>query len=143
MISLPDYTIFKEIYISKRRILCKGVRNRDQMPVIIKTHSPSPEILNDNYLLKHEYMLLKVLNGNGFPKPYALEKYPDGLTLILEYIEGQPLSEYLDINNIDLSTFLDIAPETWDESLHLRLPARFGRSIICTSSSSPSSFSRR
>mgnify|MGYP000465633281 CR=1 FL=1 len=106
MISLPGYKITKELCRGNQRIYYDGVREQDDTPVIIKTHFSGPGASSDQVRLRHEYELLKELNGKGIPKTHAIELYPNGLALILESMDGLLLSEYIGTEKTDLSLFL-------------------------------------
>ena len=109
MISLPGYKIIKERCRGNQRVYYDGIREKDEIPVIIKTHFLSPESSNNRDRLLNEYELLKDLKGKGVPQINAIEPYPNGLALILEHMDGLLLSEYIGAKKTDLSIFLKIA----------------------------------
>lgn len=109
MLNLPDYNLIKELSKGNERIYYTGEREQDGSPVIIKTHLPNIGSLDAHNQLKHEYELLQSIKGNGIPKACGLITHVNGLALVMEYVDGILLSEYMDCEEIDLRIFLKIA----------------------------------
>jgi predicted ATPase/GAF domain-containing protein len=96
MFSILDYKITETVHERSPTIVYRALRQSDQVSVILKTFNvefPTPKAI---LCLKHEYALLKTLNIKGVIKAFALEKWNNGLVLVLEDIKGDSLAAYLD-----------------------------------------------
>ncbi|HEX3034638.1 MAG TPA: serine/threonine-protein kinase PknK, partial [Thermodesulfobacteriota bacterium] len=105
---ISGYGIVEEIYRGRRRVVYRGNRDHDGVPVIIKTFTNDFLPQKDIAALKHEYDILHNLKIDGIPKTYGLDKYNGRLALILEDIGGEPLRNLIDAKQIDLTVFLEI-----------------------------------
>jgi predicted ATPase/signal transduction histidine kinase len=110
MIALSGYTVTKEIYSDARIGIYRGYNHDDHAtPVILKvlkTDYPTPKEIAQ---FRHEYEITKELNLTGAIKPYQLQKYNNGLALILEDVGGESLQNIIADKRINLVTFLKIA----------------------------------
>ena len=86
---------------------------------LFKSEHPRPRELAK---LQHEYALLRSLDIPGVIKAYALEKYGNGLALIVQGVEAQPLSRRIAEGGIAIPTALTVALRLSEilESLHER-----------------------
>jgi len=107
--ALRDHYIIKEtLHESDTVMLCRGVRQQDGVPVIIKTlraASPTPRQVE---YLRQEYELGRQIDSPYVVKPYALEKHEARLSLILADFGGDPLSGRLG-TPLAVDRFLDLA----------------------------------
>jgi predicted ATPase/transcriptional regulator with GAF, ATPase, and Fis domain/tRNA A-37 threonylcarbamoyl transferase component Bud32 len=107
--NVPGYTAAAEIYRGSERIVYRATRDRDGIPVIIKSclaEFPSPiEIAG----LRREYELLRGLGIHGVPEAYGLEAHRDRLALVLEDAGGSTLKALIAGGAIDLPRFFDVA----------------------------------
>ncbi|MBR8834806.1 MAG: EAL domain-containing protein [Stigonema ocellatum SAG 48.90 = DSM 106950] len=98
-------------------VIYRGVRELNQMPVLmkfIKTEYPS---LEDIARLKYEHQILQSLDIPGVIKSYALEDLHQFWVLVLEDFGGEPLSTFLNLHSgggskkksLELNKFLHIA----------------------------------
>ena len=105
----PDlYTITATLHEDAAVGLYRGVRQRDGIPVIIKSlrsETPAPRELER---LRHEYEIARRLDSSYLLKPEALETQQAQAQLIFEDFDGEPLSSQLN-NPLELGRFLDIA----------------------------------
>ena len=109
MITLSGYTITGEIYTDAKISIDRGYNQDDNTPVIIKTlrtEYPTPQEIAR---FRHEYEIIKELQLNGSVKAYQLQKYNNGLALVLEDIGGDSLKNILASQKLDLLTILKIA----------------------------------
>jgi PAS domain S-box-containing protein len=114
MLTLPNYQISTQIYESANSVVYRGVRNKDNQPVILKVLKedyPTPEELTR---YRQEYDITHLLkNLEGVVKAYGLEKHQNTLVIILEDFEAESLKIWLD----EQRTF------TLDELLRLAIQA--------------------
>lgn len=90
-------------------LLLSGHERASGAPVVIKVASAESPPPRDLARLRHEYLILRSLSIPGVVKALGLERYGNGLALILEGVRGQPLSTYLRAHRPDLITALRIA----------------------------------
>ena len=105
---IPGYSQIQEIQSGLRTVIYRAYNKRTQQPVIIKVlkaEFPPPQ---DTARFQHEYDLSRALNISGIVKPYSLEKYQNGLALVLEDFGGHSLKIYRENQDIDLTEFLQI-----------------------------------
>jgi predicted ATPase/signal transduction histidine kinase/tRNA A-37 threonylcarbamoyl transferase component Bud32 len=109
MITLSGYTITGEIYTDAKISIYRGYNQDDNTPVIIKTLKTEYPTPQEIARFRHEYEIIKELQLNGSVKAYQLQKYNNGLALILEDIGGDSLKNILANQKLDLLTVLKIA----------------------------------
>src|SRR6185503_7192036 len=106
---LSNYNIIEQVYQGNNTIIYRGERTSDGMPVMIKalrSDYPTPRQLAS---LRHEYEMIKNLDLPGVVKTYGMEQWENRPALILEDLDGQPLSTLIAARRPDLTTFLRIA----------------------------------
>ncbi|BAP55811.1 putative ATPase [Thioploca ingrica] len=109
MITLFGYTITGEIYTDAKISIYRGYNHDDNTPVIIKTLTTEYPTPKEITRFRHEYEIIKELQLNGSVKAYQLQKYKNGLALILEDIGGDSLRNIIANQKLDLLTILKIA----------------------------------
>jgi PAS domain S-box-containing protein len=109
MITIAGYRIKKKVYKSAHRIYYQGINEGTNAPVFIKTPSSITATARDIGQIAHENEILKTLSIKGVARPIAIEKYPHGLVLILENMNGQFLAEAIKANSLNLADALTIA----------------------------------
>ena len=103
MISIPNYQLSEQIYESANSIVYRGIRNNDNLPIILK-------ILKSNYptvqaLARYhrEYSIVcELKNLDGVVNVYSLEKYKNTPILCLEDFGGKSLAYWLEKNSFTL-----------------------------------------
>lgn len=120
MIALPGYTLTEMIHEGAETLVYRGVRDSDGALIVaklFKSEHPRPRELAK---LQHEYTLLRSLDIPGVIKAYALEKYGNGLALIVQGIDAQPLSRRIAEGALAIPTALTVALRLAEilESLH-------------------------
>lgn len=109
MILIPGYIIIEKISEGTHTALYRGYRESDEKRVVIKIlveEKPSPK---DIARLENEYELLQHLYGDGAVDVYGLQKYQNGLALILEDFGTLTLKELLAQKRLSLDEFLSLA----------------------------------
>jgi diguanylate cyclase (GGDEF)-like protein/PAS domain S-box-containing protein len=108
MVAIPEYKIEK-IYEGIETVVYRSNLEQGQQPVAIKFLKSEYPTLEEITRLRHEYKVLKDLTIEGVVKPYGLEKYQNGLALILEDFGGQSLGQILKYRQLTISECLLIA----------------------------------
>jgi PAS domain S-box-containing protein len=116
MITFPGYPIFAQIDESADSAIYRGIRERDNQPVILKvlkSEYPTPLEL-ERY--QQEYEILQNLDVEGVVRVYGLESYQRTVALILEDFGGQSLCHLMGDQSvaggeISLLEFLQLAIE--------------------------------
>ncbi len=109
MKKLSSYQLQDTVIASKSWFLYKAVSSLNEEQVLIKI-IPNKVDPQSKAELIHEYYTLSDSELYGVLKPVALEKSKEQPYVVMEYFEGQPLTEWLRNNQIfDISTFLKIA----------------------------------
>ncbi len=106
---VPGYSILEKLYTGRRRVVYRALREEDRSTVILKSllkELPSSQDLTN---LKHEFDVLTRLQAPGVIKAFDLAQSGKSAVLVLEDIQGQPLSELIGLGDVDLPAFLRIA----------------------------------
>ncbi len=106
---LPGYRILRKIYDGSETFVYRAIQTSTRTPVVIKVPAreyPLPSVLAR---LKHEFKLLSSLDVEGIIKVLALEKFGNGLALVIEDFGGTALKELLAEGPMDLEEFLNMA----------------------------------
>ncbi|MCK5719635.1 MAG: AAA family ATPase, partial [Thiomargarita sp.] len=114
MLNLPNYQIKEQIYESINSTVYRGIRNKDNQPVILKMLKqdyPSPAELTR---YQQEYEITLDLNLTGVIKTYGIEKYQNTLVIILEDFDGTSLKELMAARPLTVQEFLPLAIQITD-----------------------------
>ncbi|MEH2372412.1 AAA family ATPase [Nostoc sp.] len=96
MIALPGFEIVTLLKAGVKAVIYRGIKVKDQCPVIIKGLRPEQCTPNNIEQLKHEYAIAQRLNTAAVVKAYALEMYQGIPYLIMEDFGGRSLDHLLD-----------------------------------------------
>jgi len=103
------YTLAKKLRESPEVTLFRGTRNSDRLPVVLK-------VLNSEYprpreiaKLKHEHAVLQSFDSPQVVRTLGLEKFGNGMALVLEDVGEQSLDRFVGEQRLDLETFLSTA----------------------------------
>ncbi len=92
---VAGYAILKKIHQGSRTLVYRGVRDRDQKPVIIKLLKNEYPTFSELVQFRNQYTITKNLDIPGIVKPLALEKYGNGYVLVMEDSGDVSLSDYM------------------------------------------------
>ncbi|WP_437476653.1 AAA family ATPase [Sorangium sp. So ce1014] len=109
MVELPHYTLRDKLYDSAGRVLYRGIRDEDGLPVVIKFLKDEHANPRDLAKLRHEFSILRELDWPGVIKAHALEVHEQSAGLVLEDVGETPLSEHLRGRGLDLAQALHVA----------------------------------
>ena len=108
-ITIAGYNVIKVLYESTTTCVYRASKEPEQVSAIIKTLKAEYPTLEQLSRLRHEYQILQTLDIEGIVKPLALETHHNGLALILSDFEGEPLTQLIAAQSLELSKFLPIA----------------------------------
>jgi predicted ATPase/serine phosphatase RsbU (regulator of sigma subunit) len=109
MLTLPNYQISTQLYESPNSLVYRGVRDKDNQPIILKVLKedyPTPEELTR---YRQEYEITHDLDSEGIIKVYGIEKYQNTLVMILEDFGGDSLRQLMTDRSFTLTEFLSLA----------------------------------
>ena len=108
--TVPGYRITRKIYEGSKTTVFRAVSlDNPEFKVIIKVLSSEFPTPQDIARVKHEYSILNRLDLEGVPRIVGLERYRNGLALVLEDIGAEPLRDRLDRSPLTVSEFLPVA----------------------------------
>ncbi|MDY6806760.1 MAG: serine/threonine-protein kinase, partial [Cyanobacteriota bacterium] len=107
--ALPGYEFAQEIATGLGTVIYRAIRKSDNRPVIVKRTSAQYPTIEEITRLKQEYTIAKNLDCQGIIKAYALEKYKNGLALILEDVVGASMKQICAWEKLQLREILRIA----------------------------------
>jgi PAS domain S-box-containing protein len=96
MIALPGFKIITLLKAGVKAVIYRGIKVKDECPVIIKGLRPEQCTPNNIEQLKHEYAIAQRLNTTAVVKVYALEMHQGIPYLIMEDFEARSLDQFLD-----------------------------------------------
>lgn len=102
---LKNFNITETLYESSKTLIYKATRNSDSRPVIIKIRK-NPD---DDYLLKHEYDILKNNRMDGAVNVLNLVYGDEATYLLLDDSKGVVLNSYLINKSLTQREFVTIA----------------------------------
>ncbi len=94
-IEIPGYDAAATIYESHTTMVCRAIRRRDQLPVILKILKPSPASHASPDRYHHELEMIRLVHSANVIQAYGLETWENTVFLVLEDIGGSPLSALL------------------------------------------------
>ena len=119
---IHGFTVTEEVYRGRTRVVYRGRRDRDGVPVILKTFTDGVPASIAGASLRREYDLIKDLDVPGVARAYGLVAGGDGAVLVLEDVGGERLKTLLAAGRLDLGTTLRLGVQLADAvaALHRR-----------------------
>ncbi|BDI15650.1 hypothetical protein ANSO36C_14520 [Nostoc cf. commune SO-36] len=96
MIALPGFKIVTLLKAGVKAVIYRGIKVKDECPVIIKGLRKEQCTPNNIEQLKHEYAIAQRLNTTAAVKVYALEMHKGIPYLIMEDFQARSLDQFLD-----------------------------------------------
>ncbi len=109
--TLPGFAIFHELHHDAKHVIYRGIREKDQKPLLIKTFTSQHPRLEDVARLKGEFDLLKHIETPSIIKTYGLEEHQNNYFLLLEDTQDIPIEKLLRVKKLDLLDKLDLSIE--------------------------------
>jgi predicted ATPase/signal transduction histidine kinase/tRNA A-37 threonylcarbamoyl transferase component Bud32 len=111
-VNLPGYRIDEKMYVGIRTFVYRGIREIDNLPVILKLMRKNYPSFNEIVQFRNQYTICKNLGIAGVVEPLSLETYQNGYALVMEDFGGISLKEYTEQytkSALPLNEFLTIA----------------------------------
>ncbi|MBL9008770.1 MAG: AAA family ATPase [Myxococcales bacterium] len=112
MHQLPNYTIKAVLHEGSSTAILRGTNKATGASVVLKVPRGEYPTPMEIATFRQECLLLRSLNLPGVVKAYGIEKYGNGLALVLEDLQGQSLAALSSSRRLDLKTQLQIAVRT-------------------------------
>ncbi|AOY82689.1 trifunctional serine/threonine-protein kinase/ATP-binding protein/sensor histidine kinase [Moorena producens JHB] len=109
LITLTGYQITETLYRSSRTLVYRGLRESDQIPVVIKLLNTDYPSFGELVRFRNQFTIAKNLDIPGIVKPYCLEHYRHSYALVMEDFGGISLGDYSNGQPMSLGTFFPIA----------------------------------
>ncbi|MEG4069352.1 AAA family ATPase [Microcoleus sp. Pol11C2] len=93
--NLLGYEITEKLYVGTRTLVYRGIRTRDQYPVVVKLLRNKYPTFNELVQFRNQYTIAKNLDFPHLVKPLTLEVYQNSYVLVMEDFGGISLSTYL------------------------------------------------
>ncbi len=103
------YNILETVYRSSRSIIFRALDNANHNKVIFKTLNIDLYDLDALNKLKHEYKLLKELQGDFTVKAFEFISMENRFSMVIEDFGAISLAQYIESRKLDLNEFLCIA----------------------------------
>jgi len=107
--TLSGYDINEVLYEGAKSLVYRGVRQSDQLPVIIKLLKRNLPSHNELLSFRHQYSLLKDIHLDGVIPTLALESWQEKLALVMPDNHSLDLKLYCNKTPLSIRDFLDIA----------------------------------
>jgi predicted ATPase/transcriptional regulator with GAF, ATPase, and Fis domain len=109
MLAVPGYTSTQELHRGRKCVVVRARRDRDDLPVILKTPAADFPKPSDVAAIRREYDILASLAVPGVARAAALEVVRDRPVLVLEDHGGVSLKGLLAGKPLDLAAFFGYA----------------------------------
>ncbi|MBD2129639.1 AAA family ATPase [Microcoleus sp. ZQ-A2] len=107
-LTIAGYNLTEVIYDGSTTRVYRATKEIESFSVIIKTIKAEYPTLEQISRLKHEYKILQFLQIEGIVKPLSLERYKNGLALVLSDFGGETLKKNLINRKLELTYLLPI-----------------------------------
>jgi serine/threonine protein kinase len=107
--NLPGYILATEIHRGGKRVVYRGTRDRDGLPVIVKSFLHEYPTPLETAGLRREFELIHGLGISGVAQAYGLEIHRDRLALVLEDVGDRTLKALIARAPLELERFFDLA----------------------------------
>jgi predicted ATPase/signal transduction histidine kinase len=111
---IAGYRLVQELYRGSRTLVYRGIREKDQQPVVIKLLRKDYPSFHELLQFRNQYTIAKNLHLPGIVVPYGLESYGHSYALVMEDCGGVALTDYTKTHVMQLHEFLEIAIQLAD-----------------------------
>ncbi len=109
-VDIPGLSLTRPLYQSQRSLIYLAVRELDGVSVVVKTAQEEYPTRHEIARFQREYQIQQQLHSSGIPKVYDLVQMGNRPALLMEYVEGIPLSQLVaEEGPLPLAQFFNIA----------------------------------
>ena len=105
----PGYSNAESIYMTKRSLICRALREKDKQSVVLKTLNSDFPTPSEIARLQHEYQLVKDLQIPGVIRVYDLLQYGGHASIVFEDFGAISLADLIQQGISDLFILLELA----------------------------------
>lgn len=109
--SFPDYVLGKTLYAGQSTIVCSATVESTGAAVVLKYQSTEYPSLSEVLRYRHEFEVLRLLEGPHVVRALTLERFGNRVVLVTEDFGGVTLREYFREGPPTLGRFLHLAIE--------------------------------
>lgn len=120
MLQVPGYSITSKVNEGSSTIIFRAIATETGQSVVLKIPKGEYPTPRELATLRQEYLLLRNIDIIGVVKTFGLERYGNGLALILEDLRGQTLAALTRSQQLSVEQKLQIAIQIVDilKSIH-------------------------
>ncbi|AFZ19145.1 hybrid sensor histidine kinase/response regulator [Allocoleopsis franciscana] len=107
-LTIAGYNLIEVIYEGSTTRVYRATQERESLSVIIKTIKAEYPTIEQIARLRHEYKILQSLEIEGIVKPLSLERYKNGVALILSDFGGETLKKHFTSQKFELTHLFQI-----------------------------------
>lgn len=109
MLQVPGYSITSKVNEGSSTVIFRAIATETGQSVVLKIPKGEYPTPRELATLRQEYLLLRSIDIIGVVKTFGLERYGNGLALILEDLRGQTLAALARSQQLSLEQKLQIA----------------------------------
>ncbi len=91
MFTLKGYHLSEKVYESKKSVVYRGIRESDNLPVMVKSLKAKRPTREELDLFEYEYRIVKELDLPGVIKIHSLENVDHSKAIIMEGFGALPM----------------------------------------------------
>ncbi len=114
MITLHDIELTEELHQSNHSIVFKGYEKKQQQYVVVKVLKEDFPSANLIAQFNEEYAITNKYDISGIRKVLSKRKINNKYVLVLDYVEGTSLQDYVQQHTLDIPNFLKLAIKITD-----------------------------
>jgi serine/threonine protein kinase len=113
-IALQGYTLLDTVHRGGDTLVWRGRRDADGAKVAVKTSPAERTSARQRARLRHEYSLLGTIGVPGVVRALDLVTHGERTALVLEWVEGRSLRQWMDEGRLETKVALEIAASLCD-----------------------------
>ncbi|MFC1886380.1 AAA family ATPase, partial [Thermodesulfobacteriota bacterium] len=114
MLKLKGFDFTETLFKTRKTVVLRGVRKKDNAPVIAKLLRETYPSIGELERFENGYRIAKDLDLPGVVKPYVMKTVGHGKVVVMEDFNALSLKDYIRSQPIDLKAFLRIAVSVAD-----------------------------
>jgi histidine kinase len=108
-VSFPDYALGKTLHAGQNTVVCRATCESTGADVVLKYQSTDYPSLSEVLRYRHEFEVLRLLQGPLVVRALSLERFGNRVVLVMEDFGGVTLQEHARRGPLTLERFLQLA----------------------------------